>query len=222
MKYRFVKDKELLNKISKQGDEIMSDFSRILRTKYQISAPYFLIGTGARGYIKQKNNDPIVLDYNLKVVKGINVDDCKTLRENIKIAFNEVLNKYGWGECADLKTSFITNKQKADRQTEFSIRVYILKEANNSIYWLINENLENVNDNEYKWKEVKDSNDLVEKVKVIKKAKKMLLLKEKYSLEKNDAFFSYDETTHPSFISYIKAVNKTYNELIKNDLQGHK
>lgn len=192
---------------------------------------FTLVGSGARNLILQNANEPIDLDYNLKIVRSDDWD-CKYIKERVRKAFNIVLRKHGWEDCEDSKSSLTTKKRYFPRisDTEFSMDVCIVREdKDGNLYRLIHKktgytNVNNIayaasiysglvtrrHDNEYNWNVAPNSRDIKYKVDYIKSNGKWELVREQYKNIKN-RYLTQNNHNHPSFICYIEAVNNAYN-----------
>ena len=65
--YNYVTDKQLISSMRSLSGNMMQDLCHILKEKYDIGAMFTLVGSGARNLILQNANEPIDLDYNLKI-----------------------------------------------------------------------------------------------------------------------------------------------------------
>ena len=66
--YEYVNNKQLISSMRSCCGDIMQDLCHILKVKYNIGATFTLVGSGARNLILQNANEPIDLDYNLKII----------------------------------------------------------------------------------------------------------------------------------------------------------
>ena len=188
--YNYVTNKQLISGMRSCCGDIMQDLCHTLKEEYDIGATFTLVGSGARNLILQNANEPIDLDYNLKIVRSDDWD-CKYIKECVRKAFNIVLRKHGWRDCEDSKSSLTTEKRYFPRisDTEFSMDVCIVCEDEDG----------NLN-----------SKDIKFKVDYIKRNGKWELVREQYKSIKN-RYLTQNNHNHPSFICYIEAVNNVYN-----------
>lgn len=229
--YNYVTDKQLISSMRSLSVNMMQDLCHILKEKYDIGAMFNLVGSGARNLILQNANEPIDLDYNLKIVRSDDWDG-KYIKECVRKAFNIVLRKHGWRDCEDSKSSLTTEKRYFPRisDTEFSMDVCIVREdKDGNFYRLIHKktgytNVNNIayaasiypglvigsSDNEYYWNKAPNSRDIKYKVDYIKSNGKWELVREQYKNIKN-RYLTQNDYNHPSFICYIEAVNNVYN-----------
>ena len=229
--YNYVTNKQLISSMRSCCGDMMQDLCHTLKEEYDIGAEFTLVGSGARNLILQNANEPIDLDYNLKIVRS---DDWngKYIKECVRKAFNIVLRKYGWEDCEDSKSSLTTKKHYFPRisDTEFSMDVCIVREdKDGNFYRLIHKktgytNVNNIAyaasiysglitrrpDNEYYWNIAPNSRDIKYKVDYIKSNGKWELVREQYKNIKN-RYLTQNDYNHPSFICYIEAVNTVYN-----------
>lgn len=229
--YNYVTDKQLIRSMRSCCGDMMQDLCHTLKEVSDISAEVTLVGSGARNLILQNANEPIDLDYNLKIVRSDNWD-CKYIKECVRKAFNIVLRKHGWRDCEDSKSSLTTKKYYFPRisDTEFSMDVCIVYEdEDGNFYRLIHKKTGNTNVNsiayaasiyaglvtrrpvnEYYWNMAPNSRNIKFKVDYIKSNGKWKLVREQYKGIKN-RYLTQNDHNHPSFICYIEAVNNVYN-----------
>ena len=228
--YNYVTDKQLISSMRSLSVNMMQDLCHILKEKYDIGAMFNLVGSGARNLILQNANEPIDLDYNLKIVRSDDWD-CKYIKECVRKAFNIVLRKHGWRDCEDSKSSLTTKKYYIPgSKTLFSIDVCIVcEDEDGNLYRLIHKktgytNLNSISYaasiyaglitrrsvNEYYWNKAPNSRDIKFKVDYIKSNGKWKLVREQYKKIKN-RYLTQNNHNHPSFICYIEAVNNVYN-----------
>ena len=228
--YNYVTDKQLISSMRSLCGNIMQDLCHTLKVDYDIGATFTLVGSGARNLILQNANEPIDLDYNLKIVRSDDWDR-KYIKECVRKAFNIVLRKHGWRDCEDSKSSLTTKKHYLPgSKTLFSIDVCIVREdEDGNLCRLIHKktgytNVNNIAyaasiyaglvtrrlDNDYCWNEAPNSRDIKFKVDYIKSNGKWELVREQYKKIKN-RYVTQNDYNHPSFICYIEAVNNVYN-----------
>ena len=230
--YEYVNNKQLISSMRSCCGDIMQDLCHILKVKYNIGATFTLVGSGARNLILQNANEPIDLDYNLKIIRIDDYEECFYIKECVRKAFNIVLRKHGWRDCEDSKSSLTTKKHYFPRisDTEFSMDVCIVYEdEDGNFYRLIHKKTGNTNVNnivyaasiypgvvtrrpvnEYYWNMAPNSRNIKFKVDYIKSNGKWKLVREQYKKIKNK-YLTQNDHNHPSFICYIEAVNNVYN-----------
>lgn len=230
--YNYVTDKQLISTMRSLCGNIMQELCHALKEEYDIGATFTLVGSGARNLILQNANEPIDFDYNLKIIRIDDYEDCLYIKECVRKAFNIVLRKHGWRDCEDSKSSLTTKKHYFPRisDTEFSMDVCIVYEdEDGNFYRLIHKKTGNTNvnniasaasiyaglvtrrpDNEYYWNKAPDSRDIKYKVDYIKSNGKWELFREQYKNIKN-RYLTQNDYNHPSFICFIEAVNNVYN-----------
>ena len=228
--YNYVTDKQLISSMRSCCGDMMQDLCHTLKEVSDIGAEVTLVGSGARNLILQNANEPIDLDYNLKIVRSDDWD-CKYIKECVRKAFNIVLRKHGWRDCEDSKSSLTTKKHHLPgSRTLFSIDVCIVYEdEDGNFYRLIHKKTGNTNVNsiayaasiyaglvtrrpvnEYFWNMAPNSRNIKFKVDYIKSNGKWKLVREQYKGIKN-RYLTQNNHNHPSFICYIEAVNNVYN-----------
>lgn len=74
--YNYVTDKQLISSMRSLCGNIMQDLCRTLKEDYDIGATFTLVGSGARNLILQNASEPIDLDYNLKIIRIDNYENC--------------------------------------------------------------------------------------------------------------------------------------------------
>lgn len=228
--YNYVTDKQLIRSMRSCCGDMMQDLCHTLKEVSDIGAELTLVGSGARNLILQNANEPIDLDYNLKIVRSDDWD-CRYIKECVRKAFNIVLRKHGWRDCEDSKSSLTTKKYYLPgSKTLFSIDVCIVYEdEDRNFYRLIHKktgytNLNSISYaasiypglvtrrpvNEYYWNKAPNSRDIKFKVDYIKSNGKWELVREQYKSIKN-RYLTQNDHNHPSFICYVEAVNNVYN-----------
>lgn len=140
--YNYVTNKQLISSMRSCCGDMMQDLCHTLKEVSDIGAELTLVGSGARNLILQNANEPIDLDYNLKIVRSDDWD-CKYIKECVRKAFNIVLRKHGWRDCEDSKSSLTTKKHYLPgSKTLFSIDVCIVYEdEDGNLYRLIHKKL---------------------------------------------------------------------------------
>lgn len=229
--YNYVTDKQLIRSMCSCCGDMMQDLCHTLKEVSDIGAELTLVGSGARNLILQNANEPIDLDYNLKIIRIDGYEDCFYIKECVRKAFNIVLRKHGWRDCEDSKSSLTTKKHYLPGgKTLFSIDVCIVYEdEDGNFYRLIHKKTGNTNVNniayaasicaglvtrrpvnEYYWNMAPNSRNIKFKVDYIKSNGKWKLVREQYKGIKN-RYLTQNDHNHPSFICYIEAVNNVYN-----------
>lgn len=208
--FNYVTDKELIAKMRQLGGELLQDLSHTLKEDYDMGTTFFLVGSGKRKLIMQNGNEPIDLDYNLKIVRCKDYYDYKNLKPNIIRAFNRVLQEYKLPDCDD-STSVISTKEMyftRGNKTKFKIDIAIIAENQDGTYdRLIHEKKRF---DRYYWVQAPHSWNLNEKITYIKQNGKWEKVCEQYKNIKNK-YLTQNDHYHPSFVCYIEAVNNVYN-----------
>ena len=211
--YNYVTNKQLISSMRSLCGDMMQDLCHTLKEEFDIGATFTLVGSGARNLILQNANEPIDLDYNLKIIRIDDYEDCFYIKERVRKAFNIVLNKRGWADCEDSKSSLTTEKRYFPRisDTEFSMDVCIVcEDEDGNLNRLIHEKTGFIWTDEYYWNMAPNSRDIKFKVGYIKSNGKWKLVREQYKKIKNK-YLTQNDYNHPSFICYIEAVNNVYN-----------
>lgn len=211
--FAYVEDKEFLRRVRNLCGKIMQDFCHYMKEDYDIGTIFYLVGSGAKNLIVQNNSLPIDLDYNLEIVRCIDYEDGKNLKECARKSFNKALNKHNWGDCKD-STSVLTTEKRffvEGNDTEFSMDVCIVcRDTKGHFYRLIHKKTRSTYCDQYYWNEAPHSARIQKKVKYIKQRGKWQFVREQYLKIKNK-YLRENDHTHPSFICYIEAVNSVYN-----------
>ena len=108
--FHYVEDKEFLRRVRGVCGELMQDFCHTLKDAYDIGANFCLVGSGARNLIVQNASEPIDLDYNLEIVRCVDLEDCRAIKACAKNAFDKALAMHGWGNCEDSTSSLTTER----------------------------------------------------------------------------------------------------------------
>ena len=211
--YHFVEDKDFLARAYHDCADIVNQLVQELKN-YEIEARMNVVGSKKRNMITQNANEPIDFDFNLLILNADDYTRASDLKEDVREAYNTVLNRNGWADCLH-STSSLTTKQmvyKKGNKTPFSIDVCIVKKDGYGLHRLIHRKTGFVNSDQWYWNQVPNSHDLREKE---------AYLKPDYWLEVRDAYLDkknmylrrpYDND-HPSFICYVEAVNEVYNKV---------
>lgn len=213
--YEYLNNKEFLSHIRSSCGNIMQNLCHTLKEEHNIGASFCLIGSGARNLVMKNANNHIDLDYNLEIVRVDDFEDCRSIKENVRKAFNKVLSKRGQIWYCEDSTSSLTAKKRyfLKNQTNFSIDVCIVcQDTDGNYYRLIHKKTGFTNYDRYFWNIAPNSSRIKEKAYFIKKKGKWQSVKEQYKKIKNKYLTSNDHN-HPSFICYTEAVNNVYNSI---------
>lgn len=212
--YDYIQDKEFLKRAQSTCSEILSDLTDELFER-DISAQFFLVGSGGRNMVTQNARNPIDFDYNLNIQKCDDFDDCRAIKETVRKAFNKVLNAHSLAACED-STSSLTSKRicfNDEPNIEFTIDLCIVTEDTDG-FWhrLIHQKTGYTANDAYFWNKAPNSKDVKAKSDRIKKSGNWLSVRDEYLKLKNN-YLRRNDHNHPSFICYIEAVNNVYNSL---------
>lgn len=163
--YHFIEDKIFERKLRNYCGNIMQSLCHKLKENYSISSSFYLVGSGARNLITQNEDENIDLDYNLEIIKcdGINMNDCRKLKNVIIKCFNEFFDECGWSNCEDSTSSITTEKRyfAKGNKTNFSIDICITHKGNdNNYYRLIHRKTGWVQFDSYVWEIAPNSKNL--------------------------------------------------------------
>lgn len=212
--YHYIEDKEYLKRAQSYCSELLAALTIELLDK-NISSQFILVGSGARNMVSQNENEPIDFDYNLYIQKCSDINNCQSIKEVVRKAFNKVLRAYDLCDCDD-STSSLTTKPiyfKDRPKIKFSIDVCIVaKNDEGSWFRLIHEKTGYTSSDRYFWNEAPNSKNVKGKADIIKDVGKWQFVRDEY-LELKNAYLQKNDHSHPSFICYIEAVNNIYNFL---------
>ncbi len=211
--FEYVEDKQFVRRMRRLCGEIMQEFCHILKVDYDIGARPYLVGSGAKNLIMQNGSAAIDLDYNLEIIRCEAWEDCRTIKECARKAFNKALQSYGWSDCEDSTSSLTTEKRcfTQGKDTAFSLDVCIVTvDTKGNIHRLIHEKTGWTYCDRYYWNQAPNSKKVKKKVEYIKKNGKWKLVRIQYRNIKNK-YLQQNDHDHPSFICYIEAVNNVYN-----------
>lgn len=233
--HHFLENQEYLKKAKASSDEIMKNLCHILREEYDITAAFDLIGSGETNLITQNDDGPIDLDYDVKVVRCKDFDDCQWLKECSKKALNKSLARYSLftagvpHSCVDstsclkirsvpIKNSLCAKPSRTPHAVplcgkplpHFSIDVCITMEHKGDRYRLIHENTGQIDTDRYYWNLSRSFKEIDQKASFIKKHNQWGSVRVQY-LRLKDRYVS--DENHPSFVCYMEAVNNVYNEI---------
>ena len=207
--YHWVKDKEYLKQSYSVSADLVNQLVQHLK-HYEIEASMYSIGSARHNMVTQNDNEPIDFDFNLLIENGFCYNGRK-LKETVREAFNEILERNGLEDCDD-STSVLTTKKiilKGKNKTAFSVDVGIVSfDSFDRLHRLIHNKSGWVQYDTFIWNEVPQYRGLNEKENAIK-PDYWQLVREKY-LEKKNLYLSAQDNNHPSFVCYIEAVNEVY------------
>ena len=218
--YHYVEDKEFLKRAQNTCSSLMSELEKELRER-GINSQFFLVGSGARNMVTQNKEEPIDFDYNLNILSCSDFNDCKSIKELVRKAFNKVLSGYNLPDCDD-STSSLTTKAiclKNENSTAFSIDVCIVAfDSEGTWYRLKHKKGSNSYYDEYFWNDAPNSNGYNEKAKAIKLVPGWWEKVRKHYLDIKNNYLKRNDHSHHSFICYIQAINDVYNEMQQKNL----
>ena len=184
-----------------------------LREK-DISAQFVLIGSGGRNLVTRNGNGPFDLDYNLNIIKASENywKDLSKLKDTIRVALNASEGFECFAPSHD-STSCLTAILYFEESPEIEFRfdvAIVAKNQNGKYMRLIhNKNAFGFGNDQYTWNEIPNSNDVKEKAKWIKSEGLWQEVREQYLWLKN-MYLSRSDKDHPSFVVYVEAVHKVY------------
>ena len=215
--YHYVEDKKLLSWIKAAGGDILQHTCHILKKQFEIGANFYLVGSGKRKLITQNANGPIDLDYNLRIVRCDDFDDCRWLKECVRKAFNQAAQSRRQHDGKDSRavlTSELLDVRKisldSSRVPRCSIDICIVMEEGGDTYRLIHKKTGCSAADEYYWNKAPSSKVVRKKADCIKKWGAWHLVREAY-LDIKNQYLCRNDHNHPSFVCYAEAVHRVYN-----------
>ena len=188
--YHYLDDNDSLRSMRQQAGKIMQEFCHILKEEYDIGASFFLVGSGAKNLILRNESQPVDLDYNLKIVRCEDWEDCRTIKECARKAFNKALRKYNLPDCEDSTSSLTTKKMYVYVSDMFS-PVYsidvciVFTDSKGSMFRLIHKKTGIIRCDEYYWSQAPSSREIQKKVRYIKSNGKWDAVRQQYKNIKN-------------------------------------
>lgn len=209
--YHFIDDKKDLARAQSLATEIAIAIQDQVRED-GISCQIFLIGSGARNLVTANNNEPFDFDFNLNILKYDNWRDGRKIKETVRKAANKVMSEYGLNDFQD-STSSLTSTVICFRNKpnlKFSIDIGIVTKDNNGQWHrLIHKKTGYTIIDNYYWNEVKHSDDIRNKVTILKKNNHWEDVRQRY-LDIKNKYLKDNDNNHPSFVCYIEAVNEMF------------
>lgn len=218
--YKYFRDRDYLKEAQKLCSGIISDVQNKVRNQ-GIKCQFFLVGSGGRNMVTYlERRDGIIeidFDYNLNIISCEDWEDCKTIKETVRKAFNKVwVERFGKEGIQDSKSSLTSNHIYFDDYPDilFSIDLAIVtREVSGKWNRLIHDKMIG----SYFWNQVKDSEEIKKKARKLKA--KLLWdgensVRNRY-LELKNHYLEINDHDHPSFVCYIEAVNDIFNQFLK-------
>ena len=211
--YHWVEGRDFLKKAYSECSGIVNQLVQELKN-YDIESSMNVVGSKGRNMVTQSEEEPIDFDFNL-MINNADMFDARKLKEDVREAFNTVLNRNGWADCDD-STSALTTKKKNYKQgnrTPFSMDVCIVKrDAFGHLHRLIHQKHPYVQLGQWYWNQVSDLHDLQRKETELKASPKHWQMVRKAYLDKKNMYLLRGDHDHPSFVCYIEAVNEVYSQ----------
>ena len=211
--YHWVKDKDFLKRMRTECADTVNRLVSELNRNSDLQVSFHIVGSGGRNMITQNDNEPIDLDFNLVIESAPKINDCRSIKETVRKAFNLVLKDKGWEDCSDSTSALTTQRRYFTKgnKTLWSIDLAIVCEDNDGSWWrLIHKKTGFVSLDSWVWEQGKDSHNLFAKEEKLKKTKHWGEVRDTYLDKKNLHLRKNETDTHPSFVSYIEAINEVY------------
>ena len=208
--YHWVEDKEFLSRAYRDCSDVVNQLVQDLKN-IEIDAKMNVVGSKRRNMITQNGEEPIDFDFNLLILNADEYRSAAALKEDVRIRFDYVLQRNKWGTCRD-STSALTTKMvafKRGNHTPFYMDVCIVRQDSYGLHRLIHRKTGNMLYDQWYWNMVPDSRGLREKEEFLKPVYWMEV-RETYLKKKNMYLRNPYDYDHPSFVSYIEAVNEVY------------
>ncbi len=210
--YHWVEDREFLRQAFSECAGIVNQLVQELK-KYDIESAMKVVGSKSRNMITQNAKEPIDFDFNLLVRNADEYRDGRNLKEDVREAFNEVLNRNDWEDCDD-STSALTTKTvryKKGKHTPFKMDVCILKEdCYGHLHRLIHQKTGFIQFDQWLWNMVPNSERFHEKELMLKQNPRYWNVVRETYLSKKNMYLQRGDHDHPFFVCYIEAVNEVH------------
>lgn len=218
--YELVDEAET-KKYRKECSFVLKKTCAILKRK-GISAQFTLVGSGARNMITRNGKGPFDLDYNLEIILAPDElwKDLYRLKETVRVALNKA-NGFDFSDAKDstsVLTCLLHFNNEPSVQFKFDVAIvtydkdgFLLRIIHNKNYWLFGPL------GQYTWNQVSNSHNVTDKVTRIKDAEQWLLVRKRY-VELKNMYLCQNDSSHPSFIVYVEAVNEVYNQLFHSSV----
>lgn len=208
--YKFETDKSFIKKACSYSSAMLAEMVEILRNEYKINSQFFLVGSGARNLITVNENGKIDLDYNLNIISCQDLKNVKKIKEDVRNAFNKVLQKRGLKTVNDSTSALTTKLMKfPQHEREWSIDLCIVTKSSTGDWLrLIHQKTSNPKNDTYIWNETKNSSDYKKKIKQIKETKGGWEKIRQNYLNKKNFYLKRNDHSHKSFICLIEAINE--------------
>ena len=120
--YHWVEDKDFLARAYHDCADIVNQLVQELKN-YEIDARMNVVGSKKRNMITQNAKEPIDFDFNLLILNADDYSKASDLKEDVREAYNTVLESNGWDDCDDSTSALTTKKMvfKKGNKTPFSI-----------------------------------------------------------------------------------------------------
>jgi len=206
MKYTYLNNKLARNEAKKECEKIIKSLQKVLNEYFTFS--FELIGSGKTNIITvDKKSNSFDLDYNIIIQKDKKnlIHNPKKIKELFLSKMNEINCKFKFDFPCNSK-SVITSSRKPIKCYNFSFDIAILIEGNNGNYMKII--YDKHNDNNYKWNEIKNSNQYQQLYSIIKQ-NHYVEFKRIYLEKKNS------NTNKVSFSLFLETINELYDKYEK-------
>lgn len=213
--YHWINNKVFLKQSYSYCADIVNRLVQNLK-KYGIETQMSVVGSKSRNMITQNEKEDIDYDFNLMIENASAYTNAALLKQRIQRAFNEVLSSIGEHDC-EASTSALTTKRlklRNGNKTGFHIDVCIVKEDGRGLHRLIHKKTDDTRNDSYIWNLVPNSRDLREKEELLKPYY-WNSVREAYIAKKNLHLKRQEVHSHPSFVSYIEAVNEIYDNHVR-------
>lgn len=212
--YHYVEDKVFLKEMRRFCSDLVNQLVQQINNDNIMTVEAHLVGSGAKNLETQNADQPIDLDYNIRVKATfgkMNIDDARAVKEYIRKQFNIVLNRNKLFDCDDSKSALTTKKDRFTdgNQTQFSIDLAIVRMRKGHWERLIHKKTGVVTKDEYCWEIAPQSKGLDEKIAKIKNRGIWSEVRGTY-LNKKNMYLKRRDYNHPSFNVYIETVNEVY------------
>lgn len=220
--FHYVTNQEFLRAMKEDCSDLINQLVQRINNEGDMEVRAELVGSGKRGLITQKAQDPIDLDYNLIIqsVGGQTPSDNlaapngswtgQRIKESVREQFDLILQKNGEKVCGD-STSVLTAKLRP-----FNIDLAIVKEDQYGWHRLIHKKTGSVHCDQWYWNLIRDSSETQKKADLLKKDGLWHHVQDRYLKKKNE-YLTRNDHDHPSFIVYIETINEIFNRFYRSN-----
>lgn len=212
---QYVENPAFLSEIRGVGTHLMQHLSHRLSKEHNMFTTPVCLGTSRKKLITQNDQDPMELDYILRIERWDDLYNCEAIHQAVLNVFQDIVRRHHYGRCVATTNTISTKRIRIqdDEQITFKVNITVcFKKPDGTMNRLMHEKSHFPNPSKYYWVHIPDSQGLKEKADFIKEKNKWEQLLEQYLITKNK-YLNSDDHTHPSFVCYTEAVNHVYHAI---------